>query len=699
MGATHIAAAAFNVPKLLINALAAAYTTVKDLADGYGTVLSVLGVVAASYSLLRCARNAKRRVSEVWSRKAQEIYARLCDDPTELENARAHTDLMPFIATIDELVAKLVSLEKANAQEPSNDAYVKIAEETREELSSALSALAIEIARKDVTFDTVAEPSADESATQTRGPVWFRALTGERFCKDVGLLKKPLSRFVTALLFVTLIGWAADPLANSVQLIVNNLRVNLLAQQASRDLDSVLSRAKPDADDITPNSPPNLAAINEASRLLARAAVREMVQSPLMDRVVSIERTRENQTEFVRAAINEQNYKTDETVSADATEKVREEASRAAMHPGATEDGLGTVERELASDLRPSVQRLASENPGRFQRIVDEIKARYAAPMGPLDAQGKLIGEALDKAFGAFDAHATGEVSKQAEKLVKEFGKKALTEWAQAFAQRFVTQAIMDTAHPEVWARVHDNFRFETSTDAQRFLVALNASDGHGMHNVAADDEARMHRKVAEFLSQTARDDGARHALLAQMSGYDSLFPLHDDDPGVAGFDHNGPSPGGGGGGESGRSFQGEGHGVRAEGHVGTPRAFTTARARSFGLASLSFRVRGVLIGQDEESVGIDITDLAWTIHPANDGLPTRVTLQARMSSRWFTLGTFDAAVVNQALRYAADGRVIATTITPGDGIALARLTYVHPALVDTPSAAGSLKQIASSTR
>jgi hypothetical protein len=41
--------------------------------------------------------------------------------------------------------------------------------------------------------------------------------------------------------------------------------------------------------------------------------------------------------------------------------------------------------------------------------------------------------------------------------------------------------------------------------------------------------------------------------------------------------------------------------------------------------------------------------------------------------------------VVNQALRYAADGRVIATTITPGDGQAIRRLTYLHPMLVDTP--------------
>ncbi|MGV7241491.1 hypothetical protein [Caballeronia sp. M23-90] len=53
--------------------------------------------------------------------------------------------------------------------------------------------------------------------------------------------------------------------------------------------------------------------------------------------------------------------------------------------------------------------------------------------------------------------------------------------------------------------------------------------------------------------------------------------------------------------------------------------------------------------------------------------------------TEWHALGTYDAGIVNQALRYAADRRVVATTITPGDGRHVARLTYLHPALVDTP--------------
>ncbi|KUZ74578.1 hypothetical protein WI36_14055 [Burkholderia ubonensis] len=686
--AGHFAAASSNTPKALVDGVASAYTTVKEFADGFGKLLTVFGIVAAAYTLLRCARNAKRRVSEVWSLKAHEAYARLRENPADIEAARADADLKPIIEHIDALIAELAGLEDAHGRESSTETREKIYEEKREELSAALSALAIEIARKDVTFEIVTSSSEDESATKDRNPWLLRILTGERFCKDAGLIKEHLSHVVTALLFVTLIGWSADPLANSLQLAVNNLRVNFLVEQAHRDLDVALSHAVPEADDHTPSPLSNLASVQAASRMLAHGAMREMLQSSLVDRVVGIERTELSRTEFVRAAIAEQNYKFDAPRAPDVTEKVRKEVANAATHPVAAANDFKSAESKVASALLPSVQRLATENPGRLQRILDQVQARYAAPMAPLDAQGELIGEAMDEAFSTSNFYPSGELSRQADKLMKEFGKKALVEWAQAFAQRFVTQAIVDTAHPEVWARVNDNLRFETSVDTHRLLVALTAAEGRGMHNVAADEEALMDQKVAAIIAKSENDLGEQQALMARMSGYDSLFPSHDDESGLPRMDQPGPGGGGGragGGDESGRSVHTERPGVRSTEHIGSAPSFTTARARSFGLASLSFRVRGVLVGQDAESVGIDITDLKWTMQPATSGHPTRVTLQARMGPGWHILGTFDAAVVNQALRYAADGRVVATTITPGDGRALGRLTYVHPALVDTP--------------
>jgi len=39
-----------------------------------------------------------------------------------------------------------------------------------------------------------------------------------------------------------------------------------------------------------------------------------------------------------------------------------------------------------------------------------------------------------------------------------------------------------------------------------------------------------------------------------------------------------------------------------------------------------------------------------------------------RRNGEWLQLGEYDAGVVIQAIRYAADRRVVATTITAGDG-------------------------------
>jgi hypothetical protein len=92
------------------------------------------------------------------------------------------------------------------------------------------------------------------------------------------------------------------------------------------------------------------------------------------------------------------------------------------------------------------------------------------------------------------------------------------------------------------------------------------------------------------------------------------------------------------------------------------------------------------------EGGALDATDLRWQIQPpVLPGAPTRVALQLRVAAKpgsrptWQAIGSFDAGVLNQGLRYAADERVVATTITGGDGKEVRRLTYLHPVLTDTP--------------
>ncbi len=105
-----------------------------------------------------------------------------------------------------------------------------------------------------------------------------------------------------------------------------------------------------------------------------------------------------------------------------------------------------------------------------------------------------------------------------------------------------------------------------------------------------------------------------------------------------------------------------------------------------------SARVRGVLIGQTLDGASLDVSDIRWRVQPSTTaGEASRVEIDLRVVGRrgaapsWVPAGSFEAGVLNQALRYAADQRVVATTITPGDGKAIGRLTALHPVLVDTP--------------
>lgn len=98
------------------------------------------------------------------------------------------------------------------------------------------------------------------------------------------------------------------------------------------------------------------------------------------------------------------------------------------------------------------------------------------------------------------------------------------------------------------------------------------------------------------------------------------------------------------------------------------------------------------MVGLPMDGEPLDVTDLRWQLlQPTKAGAATRVALEMRIAPavgklpRWRAIGGFDAGVLNQGLRYAADQRVVATTITSGDGKAVRRLPYLHPVLADTP--------------
>jgi hypothetical protein len=673
----------FAAPKVLIEGIASVYHAAKAWAELYAVALGIAGLIGAAVTLFLCARHARQRITETWLAKANEVRTRLLQNPTEIGEAQEQPELKPIAQRLEQLIGLLAQHDQ---NESGSSLTTEDLEALQAEISSVMSMLAIEIARKELKFDmAIATPTDEEKcAPTTLSQRWIRVLISDSFVKDLGLMKKPLSYLITALLLVSLIGWTAEPLANSLQLAVNNLRVNVLAHDATRELNTVLSQTPPPAPEAPDFKTPNAVTVQTASRLLAHAVARDMVRSGIMDHLAQSRRTALSEAEFVRASIVERHIDLPEY--ADTTARVRKEVADAIARNQQDTAAMTRLMEHIERELHPHVDRLHQEKPRLFAQMATKLEARYAAPLSPLDAQGRIIARVLDEALGGIDVRPTNELGKQGQKLLKEFGKEAVKTWANAFAKNYVADLIIETTRPGVVARASGGFGFEVSTETSQFAKNLHAAEGRGwVGSVAEQQDVRLSQAVANRVA-TYHNREYRGHVTDRLGGYDHLFPQVPDDR-VAGGAGGDAIPGGGGTGGSGVGSGGGGGGGRqpAPQSQGPGKGYMQSRATNFRLAARSFRVRGVLIGQDLPSKGLDATDMRWIIQPAGAGEPTRAAMEIRLGAQWKSLGSFAAAVVNQSLRYAADRRVIATTITPGDGKIIRRVTYLHPVLADTP--------------
>ncbi|MEX5684470.1 hypothetical protein [Pseudomonas silesiensis] len=457
--------------------------------------------------------------------------------------------------------------------------------------------------------------------------------SSEQSGEDQGRVRKPRPYVTTALLILSLIGWCAKPLADNMQLMVNNLRMNAADQHAQRDMDAALSAIppldKPNADPVDPD--PAAPAVQAATRLFVRAALSDMTRSTAFEHWVQVTRSNHNDAEFVRAALIGQRLEVSD--SADSATKVRREV--AATLGDAIEDKAGIVkaQQQIEQAIAPSVARLEQQNPQRFATLNAVLEQRYGTPLAPLDAQGKLIAQVLHQAFGAVEARPSTELGRQAQALVKHLGRDAVRTWTHAWAKNWVTEALMNAARPGVPAVAARQASFEATNEDRNLVRALNAAEGQGW---TSSPEALHEAKIAEAVSSKVAEfhpPPMKAALQERLGGYDQLFP----------------------------------------------------GATDFEVAPSGARIREVLIGLDTYPEGIDANQIRWTLQPATSATTTKVTLEIMAKGQWLNLGVYDAAIVNQALRYAADGRVVAVKSAPGDGTLISRVTYTHPVLTDTP--------------
>jgi hypothetical protein len=425
-------------PQAVIHAAAFVHARLKSVGEQYGTVLGSIAFLGAIVSLYLAAKNARRRVSEAWSAKARETHAALREDPGVLEAARKDPELEPVVQKLDDVIGRLVAADRGDEGAQVSESMKS---QLQHDVSELLSILAVELARRNMKFEeAVATPTQDEAAKPKSR--WLRALhviSSDRFAKDLGLVKGPLSHLTTALIVLSLIGWTAEPLADSLHLALNNLRINAVDQQAQRELDNAVSKAPPPKpEDALDSQTPTSATIHtaqSAARLVARVAVEQMARSGVLDHVVQVERATLSEAEYVRAALNDEHLAV--SPDADSATKVRHEAADSVAKKLNDMQGVNAAKEQIERDVKPALERMQRENPSRFSQWASKLEARYATPMTPLDAQGKIVAKMIDEAFGAVDAKPTTELGKQSQKLVKDLGKEAVKTWSQMRSWRY----------------------------------------------------------------------------------------------------------------------------------------------------------------------------------------------------------------------------------------------------------------------
>ena len=252
-----------------------------------------------------------------------------------------------------------------------------------------------------------------------------------------------------------------------------------------------------------------------------------------------------------------------------------------------------------------------------------------------------------------------------ARALFVDFGQGAVETWVEAQSKWVVAERLADSAKPLADHLLAD-VRLEASRSVQHVVGELVGAIETGWEEAAWERRSEGKRlavtKAAEHaVAKWAQLEADGPAFSPQivgeivegasesLRGYSELFPRNAE-----------------------RATQ---KGARVA---------ERAVAMSFARASISSKTRGVLIGRVVPYLGPDVISLEARLSE-EDAETEHLVLFAMLDGGSIEIGRFPAGIVNQALRYAADGRVIAATMVNGDGRVVGLATHLHPVLEDTP--------------
>jgi YD repeat-containing protein len=541
------------------------------------------------------------------------------------------------------------------------------------------------------------------------GPLaWLRVILFSRgMGESLSGASKWLARLGTAVACVLMLGIASPAIASMAIEPTLDRIVDLQVLRNEAAARASLRRIAARTQGPPPQSPPTPP--NDEDEIYARAAshfLHALARSPEWE--AAVRRSRPNDTVAVRAvsadvAEEAAVRQTILQIGASGPDADRQIAAVALGGPDTSQPVPSRYERyrgRLAQGGRPSAwadaeERIAGwlrEAARRSPAIRERIRAGAASFTAPrlasdfaTDAVGELVSNAVKLALpaptdaAALDQPVRSSASKSLQTAAARFAEQKLANLLNALSsnQDYATamRAVSSADGGEILfhrneaAQLRDVFGAAESD--RRAIAAALVDNPPSLVQRASQADAELVERYARGLSPSTDRAVVRSVFEGQLGTYEDLFPSQRAAR---------PTP------LAAALGEGSGPSIPIDLPAGMPELADARRSggpaaasRSFARMSRSFRVGGVVIGaQPTGGRRLDLADLAW----ARDGRQFRLALIGRNGDR-HEVGTFSGAMIQQALAYAADGRVTAVTMTDGP-LNLRLRVHVHPALVNT---------------
>jgi len=690
-------------PSLEGNALIALHKFTAIVRDATKPLRDAAGRIALWVALAGLAYFAYRARSGRLQKELEQERQRQFDLLVDRWNANELEELPP---TAEMTQAQ----EQLSACSSAIEKILELPEEVRSEQLPALIKLHDTLARQVIFLDL------DRRIDLTNVPIlgdqesgrWskFRiGLFGERTQKVISFVSRYTARAGTALACLLTIGVAAPAIASKGLVpTLERLSDVLVFQTEKRAAQSLaaISRvppappeevAGPDGQEEDEDDGAGNQGGSNAYRIVARQFIQALAQSEGW-RTASAQSLAEQAVVPVKPARSLEEIATSETILREYAASSPAQSAKVRLASVAEGAELPAAGRQRWESYRSAIARGAPLESAQALNKTEEwlrLVARQsphvegeialAARAGPVSRSVGDVAEAafmesisfaLERALPTPAGAGTGEIPlwRAGRNALQDGSARFLRLKFAEFLHELATGGSLKASLAAVRAGTGDAFILRAPEAAEvrdvlsqsRILAEVAPDNVPTLHAAAKPGERQLAKRLVEAVrSQETIPDrsAARHLLEGSVGNYDDLFPGQTAAPE--------------------RTALGDALSVLAEAaaeSITRPRAPNTSR--SFRLLRGSFRVGGVLIGnQPESSEPQDYRGLSWS----RSGDSLRLWLIDNQGRR-LELGTFRGSLIQQALAYAADGRPVAVTMTSGP-MQMLRI-HPHPAVVDT---------------